>query len=162
MTYPKALGTLIPKPRSIPDLYETVINVDPVPIPEAPRDLIEFRALPREKRYKPIKTGGTVETNFFDQQHVQDHLEAKWKAELHNRDIFLGLWEAYKAEPDGPRKHALEVKLAVFKRAIMSSHPPFWALCLYWKKYVFTSAAAPVNLSKPPQTAAQGQINWDA
>ena len=144
------LSTLTGKPAIIADMFESVINQPIAAVPEPPKDLIDFRGLPREKRYKPVKTGGTVESNFFLQPHIQAHFEEKWKAELLNRDLFLHLWNIYQAEKDQVRRHALETKMTAVKHAIIGQQHKFWALCLNWKKYPFAE-----------QKKKSDKVDWD-
>ena len=65
--------------------------------------------------------------------------ERKWKAQLHNRDGFLWLWDVYKTEEDPVKKHALEVKMTQFKAAIQRTSDLFPALALDWNKYPFNA-----------------------
>ena len=150
MTSPTALSTLIDKPKTIPDMYEVAMSQQLVPVPAPPKDLVDFRALSREQRYKYVKTGGTIETNFFIQPHIQEYLECKWAAELSNRDLFIQLWEAYGVEQDLARRAALEAKMTAVKYAIIGQQHKFWALCLNWKKYPFAE-----------QKKKADKVDWD-
>lgn len=80
--------------------------------------------------YKNLSDKGKEDAN-------KDYIEKKWRSELHNRDCFLWLWELYQSEKDHDLSHAIETKLAQFKRAILAQENPYPALRLDFKeKYI--------------------------
>ena len=116
------LGTLSPS------LFQAVVNENPRSAPLPPQDLVEYRLL---SKYEQIK----VSDKFHQQEHIRQYLEDKWKAEIHNRDCFLWLWEVYQTEHDDQKRHALEVKLTQFKRAIVAQDKPYPSIMLDFTKY---------------------------
>ena len=89
-----------------------------------------------------------IQDKLFRQKHVIEYLQEKWKAELHNRDSFLSLWEVYETEIDTQRKHALEVKMAQFRKAIINTQNPYSALMLDFTKYKFSDKTETVDWSE--------------
>ena len=109
-----------------------------MPIPQPPNDLLEFRRLNKYEKEK-------ISLKLFEQGHIKTYMDDKWKAELHNRDSFLWLWEVYKTETDQARRHALENKLDQFKKVIQRQENTFQALLLDFKKYPFERKPQPAQ-----------------
>ena len=112
-------------------LFESVTAENPKRAPE--RITIE--------EYRSIPESGRDQVN-------KDYLDKKWKVELHNRDCFLWLWEVYKTETDLQRKHALEVKMSQFRKAIINTQKSYPALMLDFKKYTFSDKTETVDWSE--------------
>lgn len=137
-------GTL----SQIPSLVQSVINENPKSIPSPPKDLVEFRLL---SKYEQLK----ISDKFYQQEHIKVYLEDKWKAELHNRDCFIWLWEVYSGkwnvELNDQQRHALETKMTQFKRVIVAQEKPYPALLLDFEKHQF----------KAPGEIKSQNVAWD-
>ena len=111
-------------------LFESAMSNEPQIVPDPPAELSLFRSLPREEKFKASE-------KFYAQDFVQEYLELKWKAELHNRTCFLFLWEGYKRITNREKKDRLEVKLVRFKNVIRDTDHPFKALRINMNEYHF-------------------------
>jgi len=127
-------------------LFESIVNDSPKSIPTEPQEVREFHALSKIEQMKTAEL-------YYDNDAVKDYYEVKWKAELHNRDCFLWLWEVYKDEPkeEFGRRRALEDRMAQFRRVITGSYRPYKALMLNFAKYKFNEPGAPGGK----------QVEWD-
>lgn len=109
-------------------MFEAVVNENPQDIPVPPKELTDYRNSTKEER-------DSMAERFFKQQFIQDYLELKWKAELHNRDCFLNMWNHYQTEKDPAKRSALENKMRMFKYKISNNSHPFRALTLNLLEY---------------------------
>ncbi len=116
--------SLVNENPKTPQNYKKQDNKNPWP----PSDLIDYRKMRKFEQFK-------ISEKFHQQEHIKEYLEAKWKAELHNRDTFMYLWDLHKTDQDEKKLHALEVKLSQFKRVIMAQEKPYPVLKLDFINY---------------------------
>lgn len=127
-------------------LFSAMLNENPKTASMAPKELVEFRSLDKYAQRKSESDG------FFQQPFLQEFLEDKWKAELHNRSTFLWAHELYMTMPEGDEKDKIEVKLKQFKNAIEKTDHPYLALHIDFTKYPFTNSLVPVGAT---------QVDWN-
>lgn len=116
--------------EKLSSLYQAVTIPKPMIVPNPPDELVKFRSLSRADKEK----GGE---KFYAQEYIEQYLEEKWVAELHNRDCFLWLWEGYKHVKDEGKRTVIRAKLTEFKRVISETDRPYRALWMDWSEYRF-------------------------
>lgn len=111
-------------------LFESCINENPRYQPTVPREMEEFREM---NKYEKEKSG----EKFYAQLFIQKYMEDKWKAELHNHDCFVWLWDILQGETDDLKRARIRTKLKEFKDAIDKYRDPYSALRLDFTQYGF-------------------------
>lgn len=125
----------------IPTLFESAMANEPIYAPRPSGDFLdyknrisnpEFKKLPRDEQSKQ-------RGDFCRREDISEYLESKWKAELHNRDNFLMIYQFVKDDRDNERQTEGSVlrKLTKFKKVIKSQQFPFEALAMDFSKYPF-------------------------
>lgn len=97
--------------------------------PQRPQKLDAYYNLSPQKQKDAQKDG------FFTEDDIKKYLDAKWEAELLNRDAFLRAYELYLEHPE--HKSLIISYLKKFKRAIESTPYPYKSLKLNFKEYPF-------------------------
>jgi len=113
-----------------PTVFDEISEYHPKTIPQRP---FEFSAFEQ----KPMDYKMANRDKFYAQDFIKTYLEEKWRAELHNRDCFVRLFELLTAAKDAQERAAIQQKLSQFKRAIETSKP-FPALYIDLSKYKFS------------------------
>ena len=111
-------------------LFEACVNVSPAQQPIIPRSMVDFQNLSNLDQLK-------LSEKFYNQPIIKEYTEAKWKAELFNRDSFLWLWDVLQLETDEIKKDVINKKLLEFKKAIDLWDSPYFSLLLDFCKYGF-------------------------
>ena len=118
------------------NLYEAIMEPEPMSIPIEPAEINAFRSLSKNEKSRTSQ-------EFYSQDFVKEYFEKKWKAELHNRDCFLWLWEGYKNITDKIKHNAISGKMTKFKIAIFSNKNPYKALALDFSSLRFLKSEIP-------------------
>ena len=122
-------------PEKLSDLFTAVIDAKFEDQPDEPEDYRMFLRLSIGER-------NAQSAKFYNQQHIMDYTDAKWKVELHNRDNFIWMWDVYETERDPAKRLALEKKMDEFVKKIVKQKNPYESLMLDFKQYKFNNPDA--------------------
>lgn len=116
--------------KHCPTIYDEISCYQPKEIPERPKEINQFYTNSPAVRAK-------ISNDIFNKIDVVNYLNEKWKAELHNRDCFVRIYQIFTGPGDPKLMAALTAKLTQFKKAILSYKSPCDVLRIDFKKYPF-------------------------
>ena len=116
--------------KGLLSLYDAVIIAEPQGFPARPKELCDYDQLSQDKRFE-------ISDRLFKHEDIQEYLDIKWSAELHNRTSFIYLYEILSTPLTQAQKDRVLSQMTKFKDAILSNDHPFPALCLNFKNYQF-------------------------
>lgn len=121
------------------NLFESVTSVNPQSIPPAPAEYNAFRSWMQSDDFKKMsyEARHAKAKAFYEQPFIQEYLDKKWSAQLHNQTAILWLAEyrnKHLKADDQNESHAISVKIEQFLNFIGNQFNVFPALRLDLRK----------------------------
>lgn len=110
------------------DIFSEISEYTPKIIPFPPSEWVEFKNMSKYKQEEGKDA-------FYRLPEITGWLEAKWQAELFNRDCFIRLHELYSGPATRAEKARLVELMNSFRKHILQNQRAYKALALDFAQY---------------------------